>query len=169
MTESSIRKTTETRPGIHFNELLRELDLTPDKLQRLAGELQQEGAITVDEFYGKTHFYPPEYDRPQRRAIALLRRETSREILCHLLERGTANPSSIADDLEIARSTLEWHCDRLIDAELVQKERDGRRVQFVLTRPEEVTTLLREIDPSVGDRVLDRTTRLFDHVLEDNG
>lgn len=153
-------------PGIHFNELVRRLEVTPDKLHRIATALEERGEIAISRQYGKTHFYPTSFDTWEQRAIALLRRETSREILVVLLERGECKPSAVADSVGIARSTLEWHCDRLVDAGLVTKEVDGGSVQLGASDPDRIARLLDEIEPSFPDRWVDRTTRLVDSLLD---
>ena len=153
-------------PGMHFNELVRRLGVAPDTLHRLQEEAEAAESIVVDEHYGKTHFYPVEVSPENRRVLALLRRETSREILACLLEEAPTTPTTVADRVDIARSTLEWHLDRLIDAELVEKRREGRRVILVVSGVDRVKGLLADIEPQLSDRVLDRATRLFDQIFE---
>jgi DNA-binding MarR family transcriptional regulator len=116
--------------------------------------------------YGRTHYYPPGYEAWNRAAIALLRRETARDVLVTLLERGPTDPSTVADGLEIARSTLEYHLDRLVEQGLVEKRRDSHNhVTLVLVRPAATAELLAEISPSLPERLVDRFTRLFDDLL----
>lgn len=167
MTESRLLAHVSKNPGIHFNALTRDLDLTPDKLQRLARDLESGGDLVVEQLYGKTHFYAGDHDEWERRALALLRRETSRDVLLYLLEADRASSSDVADAVGIARSTLEWHSERLIDAGLVEKRRDGRVVELVVTRPNEVRELLPAVEPLLPERWIDRTTRLFDQLFED--
>lgn len=165
-TQSSLIDCIQRNPGIHFNDLVRTLEISPDKLQRMSNNLQSEQHIIVDELHGKTHFFPAEYDSWERESLALLRRETAREILLVLLEHAEANPQTIADQLGIARSTLEWHVDRLLDAGLVKKRRVGRRVMLEIAEPDDLQTLLAEVEPHYTDRWVDRAMRLFDQLLE---
>ncbi len=167
MTGSNLLTHVSENPGIHFNALTRDLGLTPDKLQRLTRDLESDGDLVVEQLYGKTHFYTGDHDEWERRTLALLRRETSREVLLYLLETERAPASDVADAVGIARSTLEWHCDRLIDAGLVEKRRDGRAVDLIVTRPDDVRDLLPVLSPSLPERWVDRTTRLFDQLFED--
>lgn len=86
----------------------------------------------------------------------------------YLLEHEPTGPATVADDLGIARSTLEWHLDHLTEQDLVQKQRDSRnRVTLVLARPTETATLLRKITPSLPERMVDRFTRLVDNLLSE--
>lgn len=155
-------------PGIHFNELVRELNLASGQVQYHIRRLLQDGRVRRYHLYGRTHYYPPEYDEGEQRVLALLRRETARDILLYLIEHGPTAPATVADDLDIARSTLEWQLDRLTEQDLVAKQRDHRnRVTLVLQRPTETARLLAEIDPPFPERMVDRFVRLVDQLLED--
>lgn len=115
---------------------------------------------------GRTHYFPPGYDEEERRAIATLRRETARDVVTMLVARGSSPPAAVADELGIARSTLEWHLTRLTEASVVEKRRDERgRVTLVLDDPERVGELLAAVEPTVPERLVDRFTRLVDGLL----
>ena len=156
------------RPGIHFNELVRALDLAPGQVQYHLGRLRSADAVAEQRLYGRTHYYPPSYDEWERRALALLARETSADVVAVLLDEGPARPSAVAERVGIARSTLEWHLDRLVEQDLVRKERGERnRVTLELARTEETARLLRRATPSLPGRLVDRFTRLVDRLLEE--
>lgn len=156
-----------THPGAHFNALSRALDLAPGQVQYHLRKLRSQGRIVEERLYGRTHYYTPGYDAQERGAIAVLRRETARDILLHLLEHGPSEPDSVADALDIARSTLEWHLDHLGEQGLVEKQRDeNHHVTLVVSEPTGTVRLLEEVTPSLSDRMLDRFTRLVDNLLE---
>jgi predicted transcriptional regulator len=166
-TRTQITEYVGSHPGIHFNELVRSLDLAPGQTQHHVRRLVGDGRIRRAEYYGRTHYYPPEFDEWERATLALFRRETARDVLGVLLREGSARPDAVAGELEIARSTLEWHLDHLVEQEIVRKERDIRnRVTLVLERPEETAALLARVSPSLPDRFVDRFTRLVDSLLE---
>lgn len=155
-----------THPGTHFNALTRELDLAPGQVQYHLKKLRRNDDVVEDQLYGRTHYYPPGYDDWERAAIALLRRETARDILMYLLETGESRPGTVADDLDIARSTLEWQLDRLIEQNLVTKQRDMQNnVTLELTQPTETVRMLRQISPSFSNRMVDRFIRLVENLL----
>ena len=96
----------------------------------------------------------------------MLRRETARDILVYLISNGSTAPNSVAGGLEIARSTLEWHLDHLVEQDLVRKKRNAQNhVTLELGHPEE-TTRMQEVKRSVANRLVDRFTRLVDGLLE---
>ncbi|XVH32361.1 winged helix-turn-helix transcriptional regulator [Haloferacaceae archaeon DSL9] len=153
-------------PGIHFNGLVRDLQMAPNSIQTHVTELRRQGTIESEELFGRTHFYPPKYTHWERHALAMFRRETARGILFYLLENGPSRPNDVTDDLGVARSTLEWHLDNLIEVDLVEKQREQNHVTLVLCHPDETEDLLVDIKPLVPDRLLDRATHLLDRLLE---
>ena len=163
-----IRDCIADEPGIHFNALTRRLDLAPGQVQYHLKRLDDADAVVETDLYGRTHYYTPGYGAWERAAIAVLRRETARDVVLCLLADGPSAPADVADELAIARSTLEWHLDHLLERELVEKERDANNhVTLVLAHPAETADMLRRIDPSLPERLVDRFTRLVDALLDD--
>jgi len=167
-TRERILAAIEADPGIHFRGLARSLDLAPGQVQYHVRELLGADAVVAEDHRGRTHYYLPTYAPWERRAIAVLRRETARDVVATLLERDERRPADVADSVGVARSTLEWHLDTLVEADLVEKRRDdGGRVTLVLTRPAETGELLARVAPSLAGRLVDRFERLFDALVED--
>ena len=165
-TRARIARHVARNPGVHFSELVRELGFASGQIQYHTRKLVDAGEIEREEAYGKTHYFEPGFDPWERRLLALFRRETARGVIGYLLEHDGATPTAVADELDIARSTLEWHLDRLIDEDVIRKDRDIRnRVTLELTHPERTHELLRAVSPSIPDRFLDRFTRLVDSLF----
>lgn len=153
-------------PGTHFSELADALDLATGQVQYHTRELRRADEVTHESVAGRTHFYPPGYDPWERRALALLRRETTRDVAAYLLREGPARPAAVAAALDLPRSTLAHHVGRLCDGDLVEKERGGG-VTLHPTRPEHTAELLGEVTPSLPARMTDRFERLVDDLLSD--
>lgn len=165
-TRDRIANHIRAHPGVHFNGLVRSLEFAPGQVQYHVRALLSQDAFVEERLYGRTHYYSDEYDPWEREALALLRRETTRDIIAVLLDDGPASPAALADRLDIARSTLEWHLDRLQAREMVTKERNQlNHVTLVLDRDEEIARLFRDADPTRLARLVDRYTRLVDHLL----
>ncbi|WP_436344686.1 winged helix-turn-helix transcriptional regulator [Natronorubrum sp. FCH18a] len=166
-TRRQIRAQVRANAGIHFNELVRESAYAPGQIQYHVRRLIDAGELVREECYGQTHYYPPQYDEWERGALALFRRETVREIVVYLIEHEPCRPATVADDLDIARSTLEYHLDHLVERDIVDKRYDERNhVTLALANPERTAPLLSEVTPTVPDRLVDRFTRLVDGLLE---
>ncbi|WP_338739613.1 winged helix-turn-helix transcriptional regulator [Haloplanus salilacus] len=158
-----IRRHVASNPGVHFNRLARDLDLATGQVQHHLKTLRRADDLIAEPRYGRTHYYTPEYGPWERGALAVIRRETARDVLVHLIEHGPSAPGSVASALDVARSTLEWHLDHLTEQDLVEKRRDdGGRVTLALTRPEGTARLLGLVEPSLPERLVDRFTRLVD-------
>lgn len=164
-TRRTIRDHVHDRPGIHFNELVRALDLAPGQVQHHLRRLTRTDRVVADELFGQTHYFPPEFDDWERAALALLHRETTADVVAELLAAGPLPAGETATRVGIARSTCSWHVDRLVEADVVRTERDGNRVVLALTDPERTARLLQRADPSLPERLVDRFTRLVDSLL----
>ncbi len=165
-TRTRVRSHVEANPGIHFSAIGRDLDIATGQTQYHLRRLLKTGSLHRLEVSGRTHYFPAGYSETEQAAIALLRRETAREIVLLLLDGETDRPAKLADSVGVARSTIEWHLGTLIDHGLAEKTREGRTVSVRLTEPELLHELLVAIDPSVPDRLVDRFTRLVDSLLE---
>ncbi len=169
-TRSAVRDCVCRNPGIHFNAISRKLDIATGQTQHHIKHLLRSQELTSEEVCGRTHYYPPTYTAWERGVIALLRRETTREIVLTLLEDNQQPPAKMTERLGLARSTVEWHLSNLVDNDVVEKKTitDGNGTeQFVveLTEPDTVYRLLREIEPRPSDRLADRFARLTDQLL----
>ena len=162
-TRARIRRRIERDPGIHFRALTRGLELATGQVQYHLARLDD---VCVERVNGRTHYYPPGYDAWERTALAMLRRETARDVVAVLYDAGEARPDAVADQVDIARSTLEHHLDGLVAGDIVAKHRDGNRVTLSLSRPEETLALLGAVEPTLAERLTDRFERLVDSLLE---
>ncbi|WP_251330327.1 winged helix-turn-helix transcriptional regulator [Haloplanus pelagicus] len=161
-----IRRHVAANPGVHFSELARDLDLATGQAQYHLKKLQESNDVIAESLYGRTHYYTPEYDAAERGAIAVLRRETARDVVLSLIDGGPSPPETVAEQLGIARSTLEWHLEHLLEQDLVEKRRDDRgRVTLAPSRPAATARALRVVDSSLPERLVDRFTRPVDGVV----
>lgn len=163
-TRNKVMECVRSDPGIHFNELVRTLDLAPGQVQYHMRRLLQSETLVKEALYGKTHYYPPDYDEWERQSLALLQRETAADIVACLMDDSPMHPVDITEQVGIARSTLSWHVDRLVAVDIVEKQRD-ETLLLTLVHPERTAYLLQETDPSLSSRLIDRFTRLTDNLL----
>jgi predicted transcriptional regulator len=164
----AVHRHVESQPGVHFNELARNLDIATGQAQYHLRRLRDAGTLDTEELRGRTHYFTDGFDPWERRTIALLRRETVRSIIVYALETGEPAAGELVDELGVARSTISWHVETLVDAEVAEKcyDRQGRS-HVRLTRPEETRRLLDEVTPSLPDKLVDRFTRLVDASFSD--
>ena len=164
-TRERIHNHVTEHPGVHFNEIGRALDIATGQTQYHLRRLLNDETIDSQSIVGRTHYYPAGFDPWEQRALALLRRETAREILLTLLESGTQSAPTLTDEIGIARSTLSWHLSNLSEAELIETETVDGEVRVTPNRPEELADLARTVSPSLSGRLVDRFERLVDDAL----
>lgn len=153
-------------PGIHFSGLVRRLDLASGQVQYHLGRLRDRGGSprngstaepTTTRLSTTSGSGGPSRSSRGRRPGTWSHTSSP---------RGPSSPSSVAERLDVARSTVEWHVDRIAGGDLVQKHRDGRgRVTLVAARPAETMALLAVVEPSPAGRMVDRFERLVDSML----
>ncbi|MFC6976781.1 winged helix-turn-helix transcriptional regulator [Halomicroarcula sp. GCM10025709] len=161
-----VRDHVHANPGVHFNQLARDLDIATGQAQYHLRKLRRSGDVTAEEIRGRSHYFDDGYDAWERRVLGLYRRETAREIIVTLLEDGPLSAGTLTDRLGVARSTISWQVSSLRDAGIVEQQYGERgRAVVSLTRPDETQRLLQEVTPSLSDRLVDRFTRLVDASL----
>lgn len=164
-TRDRIRDHVAAHPGVHFNALLRRLDIASGQAQYHLRRLTAADDVHAESRYGRTHYFTGEFDPWERHAVAVLRRETARDIVAAVIAEDPVTPVAVADDLGIARSTLEYHLDHLVDADLVRKRHDdASRVTLTASTPADTLRLLDLVTPSLPDRLVDRFERLVDTI-----
>jgi predicted transcriptional regulator len=164
-TREQIKTHVTEHPGVHFNEIGRALDIATGQTQYHLRRLIHDGVLDSRSLVGRTHYYPAGFEPWEQRALALLRRETAREILLTLLETGTQSAPALTDEIGIARSTLSWHLSNLADADLIDTEIVDSEVRVSARRPERLADLARTVSPSLSNRFVDRFERFVDDAL----
>jgi predicted transcriptional regulator len=150
-------------PGVHFRALLDDLDYAQGTLQYHLRWLTDEGLVDTSEDGKYTRYYPAEaFDEADRAVMNALRREYSRRVLAHLVADGPLSTGELSERIGKANSTVSWHLSNLAEADLVTKERDGRRVLYRVTDPERVTRLYVVHQQTFTDRVVDRLLDLWE-------
>ena len=150
-------------PGTHFRALLDELDYAQGTLQYQLRWLGDEGLVEVSDDGKYTRYYPAaEFDETDRTVMNALRREYSRRIIAHLLADGPLSTTELSERIDRAQSTVSWHLANLAAADLVTKERDGRRVVYDVADAGRVRFLYTVHRRSFTDKVVDRLLGLWD-------
>ena len=164
-TRARVRRHVRDTPGVHFNRVSRDLDIATGQAQYHLRRLVRDGEVAVERIGGRAHYFDPAFDPWERRAVAFLRRETAREILVRLHAEGATRPAALAEELDLARSTVSWHVSNLVESGIVEKSAD-RPMRVSLARPERTAALLDEVSTSLPDRIVDRFVRTVDDLFE---
>lgn len=165
-TRQRILDHVSANPGVHFNAIVRDLEVATGQAQYHLHRLVRRGDVEDESLFGRTHYYRPEFEPWERRVLSLLRRETSRHIVAMALREGTVEAAVVATELDVARSTVSWHLSNLEEAGMIETAyTDDGRLAFELVDPERTRHLLDLVSPSTTDSLLDRFDRLVDDAL----
>ncbi|MFB6183315.1 MAG: winged helix-turn-helix transcriptional regulator [Haloarculaceae archaeon] len=152
----NIFQVVDDTPGIHFREILRRLDYAKGTVQYHLRWLASHDLVETDRDGEYTRYYPArQLDSEDKEALSALRRTYSREVVAHLVADGPLTTTELAERIDKSRSTVSWHLSRLHDADIVEKRRDGRRVEYALVDRERLMKLYATYKESFTDRVLD--------------
>jgi predicted transcriptional regulator len=164
-TRDRVRGHVRETPGVHFNQVERDLDIATGQAQYHLQRLVKDEELIVERIAGRAHYFDPVFDPWERRTLAFLRRETAREIVLRLHADGPRRPDALTTELDLARSTVSWHVSNLSDAGIVTKSGD-RPMTITLTRPNRTAELLEVVSPSLPDRLVDRFIRTVDSLFK---
>lgn len=134
-------------PGMHLRDLERELDMPLGTLEHHLKKLEEMGKVSARSHGRYKSFYPTNHiERTDKTYLYYLHQTTPRRLILALLETPkTPTPAQdLAEGLELAPSTISHHANKLVEAGLVAKSRDGPRVVYALTEPSRVKRLMLE-------------------------
>ena len=147
----------KSNPGIHFSQLKRDLDMETGLLQYHLRELEQYDVLESEEYQGKRRvFVAHELDEEERVILAILRYETTREILLYLLEKGPARNRELAEAVGVTPATISWHLSNLVEEEVIESVTEGRTTRYDVENEDLVVQLLVRYQESFVDRAVDR-------------
>lgn len=159
-TRRTIYQHVADTPGIHFRALFDELDIAKGTLQYHLHWLDDEELVEVRDSGEYTRYYPAgSFDEDDQAVLDALRRTIARRILAYLVSEGPLTTTELTDRIEKSQSTISWHLSNLTEADLVEKERDGRSVYYEVIDADQVQYLYTVYRGSFTDRLVDR---LFD-------
>jgi len=141
-------------PGEHFNAIMRHFEISPNAATHHLKVLEYLGYVSsyrhekYKRFYVKNHPEAmgmpasPGTDHGDKRIISLLKNDTSRRFMEHVISHPDSNQKEIAANLGIHPSTANWHAQRLMEGELLNQERQGKDVFYRIRHEEMVSNIL---------------------------
>ena len=150
-------------PGTFLREMERSLGMPPGLLSYHLDYMEKRGLIrSEDDGYRKRYFSSETFRQRDRRTISLLRQDSPRRILVHLLVNGDASFSELQDEMSVAKSTLSYHLKRLLGSGIVRSEKREREKFYSVENPEEVADLLISIKHVIGEDSIDRFAEIWE-------
>jgi len=119
-------------PGIHHNELLRTCNLQKGQLQWHLDILLKNN-IVQKEIQGQYSLYYAKNKNiksPQSVKEGILDSSSTKKILDIIIENPGINLTNIAKRIKLARSTITFHIEKLVDANLIKVQKKGRKKEI---------------------------------------
>lgn len=144
-------------PGIHFRELERRLKLAVGSLQYHLQYLEKKKLIVAsnDDDYLRYFVTDKNLSKNERKILSLLRRSSCRHILIQLLNNPDLNNKDLSLAVGLSPSTVSWNLNKLVEAEIIKREKIGRISRFTIVDPSKVTELLISYKESFLDTLVD--------------
>lgn len=156
-TRKELFRHVEANPGIHFSQLKRDLEMETGLLQYHLRELERYDVLESEEYQGKRRvFVAHELGEEERAILAVLRYETTRQILLYLLEEGPARNRAIAEAVGVTPATISWHLSNLVEEGIVELVSEGRTTRYEVENEDLTVQLLVRYRESFVDRAVDR-------------
>jgi predicted transcriptional regulator len=156
-TRKEIFEYVESNPGVHFNQLKRDLDMETGLLQHHLETLEEYDVLVSEEHQGRRRvFVAQALGEAERAVLSSLRYETTRQILLFLLEEGPARNGELAESAGVSPPTVSWHVSRLVEDGVVTEVADGRTTLYAVEDEELTMGLLVRYQESFVDRAVDR-------------
>lgn len=144
-------------PGTYLREMERELAMQPGLLSYHLDYLEKRELLrTEDDGYRRRYFPSDRFRLRDRKVVPLLRVESPRRIVIHLLINGSTSFGNLVEAMGVSKSTMSHHLKRLTKAGVVQAERVERETAYRVNGPEEVADILISLRESLESDAVDR-------------
>jgi DNA-binding transcriptional ArsR family regulator len=115
-------------PGIHYSELLRQVDTSASNIAWHLDILETYKIIHKQRICNYLIFYPFIENNPfAEMDPTLVKSKTTMEVFKIIGDNPGTFINKIALRLDLHRKTVKYHIDKLIEAEIIEKRKDGRK------------------------------------------
>jgi DNA-binding transcriptional ArsR family regulator len=152
-TRRSIYKLIAEQPGTYFYRLMSEIPKYDKKISSATllyhlAKLEEAGLIATEKIDGKRIYFPKNLRNPElERAYAILKNDNASKIFIYILNNDGCFQNELARALDVHHDTIRFHTEKLADAELIERKKDGKLVKFSIG--------------SVGKAILEGSMSLF--------
>ena len=126
-------------PGEHLAEITRQFGISSSSARHHLDVLEWGEQIVSHRSGKQKHFYPNQNGYRKytsgfgyKEIMAILKNDTSRNMVKFLIANDKANQKMIAQALQIHPSSVNWHAKRLRGAQIIFKTRDGKDIHYSL-------------------------------------
>lgn len=127
---SELAAVVSESPGMPLTTLSDRMDVPRSSLRYHVRILEEEGELETTRILGRRRVFPA---GENAELVAALADEGTRRIVTTLARMQPATGCRLADEAGKSNSTVSYHLDRLAEAGVVERDRDGRQVYNRLT------------------------------------
>ncbi len=150
-------------PGLHMRALQRELDLPLGTIEYNLRQMELAGLLVArNEGRRKAYFPGDNLDRRDRDILYWLRQQSPCRITIVVLDAPGITFKELKGHVPLSPSTLSWHLQKLVGAEILTQEPFKRTKRYWVTDHERVRNVLVTYHKTFGDEVVDRFSEAFD-------
>lgn len=143
-------------PGLHFREILRRLNISSGNLNyQLNYMLKHDILVAIQDGNLKRYYIIGKVKANEKRILACLRNETARGLVLFLLLNPNSKFNEIAINFDLAPSKLAYHLKKLLEKEVIEKERKGRTTLYRVVDEEAIANVLISYRPSFLDGIVE--------------
>ncbi len=163
-TRRKIYELIKKSPGIHFREIERRLKMAVGNIQYHLHYLEKKNLIRVEKDGEYIRYYSKDVslDESDKTVMSFLRRKTSRRILIYLLSNPCVNNKDLSKAVGLSFSTVSWHLNKLVEAGVVERKKEGRESFFKVRDAERVVRLLIGYKESFLDKLVEGFVELWE-------
>ncbi len=153
-------------PGIHYREIERKLNLSPGVMEYQLKILEkQELIVKKKQGYFTRYFVRDKISSKEKNMISQLRQRIPRDIVIYIILHPNSCNKDILTEINIPRSTLSYHARKLVKADILTSEVQGRNTCYTVKDPKLVIKLITTYRSSFFDEMTDRLTELWDEIF----
>lgn len=118
-------------PGIHLRGIERALGLSSPLVHYHLKELVARGLVVGERLHGYVRYFPADLPAPSpddRALLALLREDTPTALVLLLLDEGPLSHTDLARRAGLAKSTVTYQVDKLLEAGVLARDAAAVRV-----------------------------------------
>jgi predicted transcriptional regulator len=151
-----------SNPGVHLREVERLTDLPLGVVRYHLDRLQREDLIFAQEDrYFKRFFPKGRIPNVPTEYFAVLRQESLRNIMLHLLNSPGSSHAVIMTALGLPASTLSTYLSYLLRRNVVRREKSGKENLYYVQDEESVIKVLLVYRPNFLDKLVDNALALY--------
>ncbi len=157
--------TIKKNPGLHFRELQRRVGIATGALQYHLDFLQKKHLLKTERETKFLRYYLVRQEFGEMDLMAVLRQESMRRIVVFLMQRRFANNSAISREISLSPSTTSWHLEKLVEANVLEKSRRGRKTYFKVVDKQRVADVLVNYRRSFLDEVVNNFVEIWEEEI----